>query len=138
MAWPYNPKDASECLPEGEYDASIATVEEKISKSGGNPMLAVGFSVPMNGRQWTVRDYIVNPSSLFKLKQISRCFGKLADFDAGLFDLAQFKGRALRLVLAVESEPGFADKNVIKAFKETNGAVRRPAATQQDDADIPF
>ena len=39
----YNPKDASNCFPIGEYAATLIKVEESTSKvkadgSGGNPM----------------------------------------------------------------------------------------------------
>lgn len=139
MAWPYNPKDARECLPEGEYDAEITTVAEKTSKAG-NPMLEVTLSAMQNGRPWPVREYIVNPATLYKLKQIARALGCLQEFEEGRFDLQDHVGRVVKVVLSVEVQPGYQDKNQVKSYREASfvpvGSTK-PSGNDQSD-DIPF
>lgn len=142
MSFNYNPKDAVECLAEGEYDAELTKVEEKVSKAAGNPMLEVTWTVMQNGRAWTVRDYIVQPSGLFKLKMIARAWGKLDEFEAATFDLAAHTGKVARLYLTVQQSDGYADKNQVNSVKATIGMPVVTSATAPEpaaaDSDIPF
>lgn len=145
MAWKYNPKDAESCLPEGEYEATVNSVTEGESKTSGNPMLTVGFAVyPPAGGERKVNDYIVNPSTLFKMKKIARALGEEDDFKAGTFDLADHIGANLTLVLDVQQQDGFDDKNNVKDYKPlarrtvASGTRKAAPAETIEDKDIPF
>jgi hypothetical protein len=143
----YDPKDATDCLPEGEYDAELHSVKEKVSKKG-NPMLEVEWVIDHGGRQWTVRDYIVSPSGIYKLKMIARAWQALGEFENRSFDLAKRVGQMARLRLQIDQQEGFADKNVIAhvgpASFEPNPAQERRgtdlahAGARQKDDEIPF
>lgn len=138
MAWTYNPADAIECLPEGDYQAELAKVEEKTSKAG-NPMLEVTWSVFDNGKTKTVRDYIVQPSGLFKMKQIARAWSMLNEFESGDFDLAAHVGKMAELHLTVESSDKYSDRNQVAGFRAASHARPTPAPqTAQADSEIPF
>jgi hypothetical protein len=139
MGWNYNPKDAVECLPEGEYDAELTTVEEKTSKKG-NDMLEVVWTVMLNGRAWPVRDYIVQPSGLYKLKMIARALDRLEEFEAAEFDLAAHVGEVMRLYMTVQKSDQFADRNQINGYRPTPaGTTVKPSPqVAESDEHIPF
>lgn len=128
----YDPTQASSCLPAGTYPAVISKVEEQISKAG-NPMLKLTFEAYHGDRKQIVYDYIVNPATLYKLKQLARSLGKLADFEAKKFDAMQHQGESLVLSLKEESDD-FGDKNTVKAYKPKDA----PTAPADADPDIPF
>lgn len=149
MGFRYDPKDAVQCWPEGTYEATIVSVEEKQSKAG-NDMLVVKFRCYSDNRQTLVTDYITDAMT-WKLKKIAKAVGMLAEFDANqpnwYFDL---QDRNLRVVLKVDEQDGFDDKNQVRGYEPTavSGAPAkpsnpRPAATTQkfepvEESDIPF
>ncbi len=126
----YDPKDATSCLPEGEAQLVLVKVEEKQSKAG-NDMAVLTFDAFSGERRGRVTEYVVNPTTLFKLKQIAKAFGPKAsaEFDAGKFDPSDYVEESLMAVLKVESQDGFDDKNVVKKYlPKTAGDVTKPTA----------
>lgn len=137
MAWNYTPKDASDCLDEGKYEAFLERVEQKTS-SKGNPMLAVIWTVPWNGRDWRVRDFIVNPSTLFKLKLIAKAWNEQREFDEGRFDMEEHIKQPIMLHLDVQTSAIYGDQNQVVGYEASSGApppAKQPVAA---DADVPF
>ena len=152
MSFNYDPKDATNCLPAGEYDATLANVEEKRSKAG-NPMLELTYAVYGGGREVRIRDYVVNPSGIYRLRNLARALGKEDEFNSGSFDAQNYKDTDVRVELSVEQQEGFDDQNRIKkvlpptAAKQpvSYRAPKQPAApnpiSQKEEfqpADIPF
>ena len=140
MAFSYDPKAALDCLPEGEYESLLHMVEEKTSAKG-HPMLAITWIVPWNGKEWRVRDWIVNPATLYKLKKIAICLGHGWQFEDGTFDLADFIGRCVRLNLDVETSIKFGDQNRVNGYSESAGlppTESELAAAPSQDEDVPF
>lgn len=135
--WNYNPKDAENVLPAGDYAGVLDTVTQKTSKAG-NPMLAVKWIVYHDGGTVELTDYIVNPSSLFKLKKIARAIGKESEFKAGTFDLADHLNSNVTLTLKVESQAGYDDKNVVRDFKPSATGAAVTQTVPVDDPDLPF
>lgn len=143
MAFGYNPKDASGCLEKGTYDAELTSVEEKKSKSGSD-MLAIVWTVPFNGKDYAVKDYIV-ASNLFKLKNIAQAWGMFREFEERQFDLAEHIHRSISIRLDVDSNPIYGDKNSIVGYAAASGPVMTqqappapPDANEEPDAKIPF
>ena len=142
MPWTYNPSEAMECLPVGDYDAELTTVIEKTSKAG-NPMLEVTWSIMHNGKVWPVRDYIVNPGTLYKLKGIARAWQMMQDFESGTFDLQEHVGAIIRVSLRVESSDVYGDKNQIQGYRPTSldaghKIIKREPEPVEKDVEIPF
>ena len=136
----YKPSDASECLPAGDYDAQLDVVEETVSKKG-NPMLVVDWLILLNGRKWSVRDYIVSPQAIWKLKQIAVAFNQLDDFNDGVFDASMLLGQVATLSLIVRTSPEFGDQNSVKAYRAVGGNHQAPASVPTSapaDEDVPF
>ena len=132
----YNPEDASSVFAKGEYDAVLKKVTEKTSKAG-NAMLEVNWTLYDGERQTGLFDYIVNPATIYKLKQIAKAMGKLADFEGKTFDLAAHVESTIRVAVDVEEQDGFDDKNVVKKYlPKANGTPTQ--AKRAEDPDIPF
>jgi hypothetical protein len=139
--WDYDPKKATECLPEGDYAAELAEVEETTSKKG-NAMLVVTWTVYQSSdRTHRVLDYIVNPGGLFKLKGIARAWQLLHEFDAANFDIAAHKGRLITLRLTVQTSEQYPDRNNVAGYalatiEAEQAAIARPAVEAGEE--IPF
>lgn len=112
---PYDPKDAVLVFPAGDYPAALASCEQKMSKAG-NDMYELAFDVWQGERQMQVRDYVVMPQFLWKLKRLARAIGQSDAFEAGKFDPAEHIGRNLVVSLEIESRDGFDDRNLIRAY----------------------
>jgi hypothetical protein len=151
MAWSYDPKDASNALPASQYNATLSTCEEQVSK-GGNPMLKLSYTVyPPQGGERTVYDYIVNPAGIWKLKKLAGALGQGGAFMAGNFDPARHLGANLDLVLEVEDDAQYGEKNVIRGYAPSTisgqrqaaaparaGKTTMPADSSINEDDIPF
>lgn len=135
----YNPEDATSCLPEGEATMVLIKAEDKVSRAG-NDMAVITFDAYVGERKGRVTEYIVNPTTLYKLKQIAKALGSKAvgEFDKGEFDPNAHAGETLRAVLAIDSQDGFDDKNVVKKYLAAGDAAPAPKPVDSNAADCPF
>lgn len=127
----YDPKDASpDVWPKGDYDATLDNVENTNSKAG-KPMQVWTFTVyAPDGSTQEIKDYVVIPAALFKVKQLAIALGKREEFEAATFQPEDNIGCGMTAVLAIEEQQGFDDKNRIAKVKAKapNGTpVARPA-----------
>lgn len=133
MAFNYNPNDAVSSWPADDYDGEIASIEEQTSKAG-NDMLKLGVKVyHPDGRDKIVTDYIVNPTGLFKLKQIAMALGQGAVFNAGKFDPYSMKDKRICVSLKVTESEQYGEKNEVKKYsspKVSSPAKPNPAAAR--------
>ena len=137
-------------MSNGEYECEIVGAEETVSKAG-NDMLKLVICIYGNeGEQVRVYDYIVSPSTIYKLKSICRCCE--LEFD-GILDEQLLIGRRMRVLTKVEPErtvdgKTYSERNSIVKYVsgiETKSVVQdaTPAAKVSSDAaplpdDIPF
>ena len=139
----FDPKDAKEndfpVLQPGIYEAEVLSVEDKVSKAG-NQMLVLSLCVFGNaGEKVRVFDYIVNPSTLWKLKSICRC---LSWEFMGTLDEQLLVGKRFKVKLKLKPEGEFPAKNEIVHYEEGIGVPKtdaEPANSTAPTADeIPF
>jgi len=135
----YNPEDAVAVFPEGDYPAILHNVMEKTSKAG-NDMYELIFRVFNGDREMQIKDYIVIPSFVWKLKRIAQAYGAEEEFQAGDFNPRKWVEKSLTVSLEVEKQEGFDERNVIKKYAPRhNGPVALvPAPTTNDKDDLPF
>lgn len=145
MGW-YDPKAGTNVLPEGEYEATIESVENKPSSSG-KPMQRVTFRV-YGTTERTIREYFVQPDSVWKYRKLAQALNQVGAFDAGTFDAANHIGANLRVKLGIKTTAEYGDQNTVEAFMPT--AVRGSEPTTRakppagkasaviDSDDIPF
>lgn len=130
MAFSYNPQDAKRtCLPDGTYDAELMSVTEKVSRAG-EQMLEVIWTIPLNGKENKVKDFVLNPKTVFKLENIAKAWGEFQVFEEGRFDLAEHIRRQITLKLNVKSSPEFGNQNNVVAYLPASGHALPPRAIE--------
>ena len=146
----FNPREAEDktfiCLPAGDYEAEIVNAENKVSKSSGKPMIELQMNChATDGNAVRVFDYIVNPSSLWKLKSICRCCGM--DFNEGKIDEQLLVGRRMSVKLKVRpATDKYSEKNEVFAYLENITSTTPTQSTNSDtlktaavvDDNVPF
>lgn len=142
----FNPKAASTLIPDGEYDAEIAAAEEAESKKG-NAMMKLTVRVwAGGGGPRTVFDYIVDPHSIWKLKQIAAAIGKQDVFESGDMGPGEIAGESVRVAIKTQKDRTgqFEDKNVVARYlapaagMAANDTGASGAAGGDHDDNIPF
>lgn len=138
----FNPDDAVNLMPDGEYDAEIADAEEARSKNG-NDMMKLTVRVFPGGGPRLLFDYAVVPSTLYKLKQLAGAVGLADKFAKGELQPEDIKGKSVRVTIGTEpAKNGFEPKNkVTRYLPQEAGHVAPPAASRRApvaDDDIPF
>jgi hypothetical protein len=136
MSFKYDPRSASRCLPAGNYEAVLESAEEATSKKG-NAMLVVKWTVFESADNYReVKDFIVHPSTVWKLKNIARAWGLLGSFEAGTFDLQDHLQKHITVVMEIQvGDPKYGEQNSIVGYLEppTAGfAMPTPAAKSVD------
>ncbi len=101
-------------------------------------MLVVTWEVQGAERIFRLKDYIVSPATLFKLKNIARALGESRDFEAGCFDLEQHKNKIVNLRLAVQSSDQYGDRNNVVEYKEGKFEPQEPTRVRDPESEIPF
>ena len=152
MTFEYNPKEAKSeyaVLPNGEYECEIVGAVNTVSKAG-NDMIKLVLCVYGNeGEQVRMYDYIVSPSTLWKLKSICRCCE--IEFD-GILDEQLLIGRRMRVLTKVDPERNvdgktYSERNSIAKYVSGIGnqstVTDPPVVTDDKDVqplpdDVPF
>lgn len=122
MGFNYNPKDATNLIPDGEYDAIVTIADEQESKAG-NAMLKLSVKVWHGGRESIVFDYIVVPATVWKLKQLLSALGMSERFEAGSVVPKDLVGKTIRVFVKTrEDKTGkYSDQNVITKYMASTG-----------------
>lgn len=118
-----NVSSGFEVLPEGNYDATVAKVEVRNTKSGDSQYLNFEWDViDENGKERKVWDIAsLKPQALWKLKGIMEAFGMITEGSIDL-DPEEFVGQSAVLELAIDTYNG-KERNVVKTIKGSVGAV---------------
>ena len=104
MSFEYNPKEVKSeymILNNGEYECEIVSAEETVSKAGNDMIKLVLCVYGNDGEQVRVYDYIVSPSTIYKLKSICRCCD--IEFD-GVLDEQLLVGKRMLVLLSMYQE----------------------------------
>ena len=143
MTFEYNPKDIKTdypVLPNGEYECEIVAAVETVSNAGNDMIKLVLCVYGKEGEQVRVYDYIVSPSTLYKLKSICRCCG--IEFD-GILDEQLLVGRRMNVLTKVEPErtvdgKTYSERNSIAKY--VSGLGKQTTVTDPpvaaDDKDV--
>jgi hypothetical protein len=147
-------------LPDGEYDAVIATSEDKVSANSGNPMMDMTLDVyDLQGVPHTVRDFLVfTENMMWKVIYCADSAGLLKEYEEKKFCSELVKGKTVRVKITTEvggeipqdklkgKSPGsrYPDKNKVAYYikKGDQKSSSPPLKTEDDpfadDSDIPF
>lgn len=133
----YDPKDASNCIPAGLYEASIRAVfNEKddgtplVTRSGEEMQKIVWDVYTDKGtRQFT--EYHAGGNMLWRYKRLAQALGAEDAFKKGEFDAKNFEGENVQLELTVKESEQYGDQNQVKAYTAKagppKGAPKQPA-----------
>lgn len=106
-----------ELLPEGTYPASVAKVEQVLSKSKGNPMLKVEFNIEADGytgrKVWA--NYVLTPAAMWKVQELFKALGLEADAILEI-DTDDLVGMTCQLKIAQREYEGDIQNEVKKAL----------------------
>ena len=127
----FDPKDAAQIIPAGEYDAEVLSAEEKITKTSNKPMLKLVFKIFSGSSEAMLNDYIVVPETVWKLKRLCEAAG-VEGFDSGEVNTAKLVGKGVRLKIKVKpATEKYPESNSVAGYAKIGGE------TASDDLAIP-
>lgn len=93
-------------IPPGEYEATVESVTEEISKSSGKPTLKWVFTVDVDGSDRKIfYNTSLQPQALFKLRELLEAMGLEVSGKMEL-DLAEYRGLSLGVKIDSEEYEG--------------------------------
>ena len=106
-----------EPLPEGVYAASVAKVEQVLSKTSGNPMLKVEFDIMAEGfeKRKVWGNYVLTESAMWKVKELFEALGLEADSIVEM-DTDDLVGLTCNLKIAQREYEGNIQNEIKKAM----------------------
>lgn len=136
----YNPKDAANILPAGEYEATIEEYVDKdkegkpLVSTKGEEMIYVVFKV-YGEREVSLRCYFTVKGGLWRYRELAGALGKAQDFTDKKFSAANYIGSGITVVLSEKDDAKYGPQNNIDEFKPL---VRASSGTTVTTEDIPF
>lgn len=127
MAVSYSKDDANkDCQMAGDYEATLAAYDEKMTKTQ-KPMMVLSWKCyTPEGNEFMVKDYVVIPDGVWKIKKIAMALDKLKDFEAETFQPQDEVGCSIVLTLGVQKDDTYGDKNNVKAYKPLDRKLSQP------------
>ena len=125
----YNPDDALQIVPAGNYDAVVFSAKTGETKKGA-PKLDMTLKVyDPKGVNPLVRDTIMSPFGIRRLKQLCEATG--VDFSGGEVDPEEFPGKNVQVRLCVRTDPTgqYDDQNSVSAYLSDDVQVISQAAS---------
>jgi hypothetical protein len=110
----------------GDYDFEIVDASEKVSQSGGNPMIELKLKLSNGkGSGRTITDYLLAETPE-KLRHASEACGVLDRYNTGSLSNSDFRGKRGKLKLGIEKDRKhvYPDKNVVLDYVCASGASR--------------
>lgn len=134
----YAPKDAKKLFDAGDYQAELTSFEEKTTKTG-KPMLVVNLQVYPRGAGQSIllRDWIVNPDSIWKLKKLAVALGVSDKFENQTFNPEDYTGSSVIVTLKVKTDDKYGEQNSVVGYKPFAESKPFTASLQEDAAKEP-
>jgi hypothetical protein len=113
--------------PRGAYDFEVSTAEDAISKKGSEMIVLELLVFDEHGNHKKLKDWLVE-SLPVKLKHACAAVGLHAAYENGNVASFDFVGRTGRLMLGIQKQDGFPDRNNVTGYVPAAEAAARPAA----------
>lgn len=123
----YEPDEANRVWPDGTYSASIITVQKKTSRAG-NSMLEICLEVYLGTKKKLLWDYIVRPTTIWKLEELAKALGAIKAFKEKTFDLKEYVGKSLEISIRTKDDAEFGKHNVVAKY----------ISSKEVDREVPF
>jgi hypothetical protein len=147
MAWKYKKdEEAAKGCPVGKHEATLAAVEDKVSRNGNN-MRVCTFTVYLpGGGEYRVKDYFVegNGYAVARMHDLANALGAEQDWESETFDAAEWL--QTNLVVEVGHKQGDEYTRIVGFEKLVRGSAAgapskqavKAASVPPDDDSIPF
>ena len=132
----YDPKDAVQLVPEGEYEAVVFTAETGKTKKDDSKLGITSKVYGPEGRSPLVTDNIVAPFGIRRLKQLCAATGVAFNGEVNAQD---FVGKNVKVkVIVKHDETGqYDDRNDIRAYMPDGGSPATVPITQPESPSDP-
>jgi hypothetical protein len=138
MTFKYDPAKAVRCLKDGIYTAWIKSITTANTRSG-LPMLVMDFDVTDGECSRVARGWIINPLSLYLLRELAEAVEDLEAFDAGEFDPWRHLGSEISVELRTVQNDLYGEQNIITHYHRKRSIDSRASPPPKDSVDdIPF
>lgn len=119
--------DAERMLPAGEYDFTVVSAVEKMSKSN-NEMIELTLTIFSGVGERTMKDWLLDKLA-WKVKHFAYAVGVEAAYEAGGLDASTLVGRSGKVVIKQGKANGdFSARNEVKDYVvPVAGAAPTPA-----------
>lgn len=131
----YDPKNASNVIPEGTYDATLRAVltekenGEPLRTRAGDDMQKVVWTVYTERGDRMLSEYHADGAMLWRYKKLAKALGAEDAFAKGEFDACNFIGENIRLVIEVEEHEKYGEQNRVAAYE---AKVTAPAGAPKE------
>ena len=140
----FQPKTAEEIavanlIPDGEYDFSVIDAENTQSKNG-NDMIRLKLCVYSGDKEIHILDYLL-PTFERKLRRACEAVGILEQYNKGLLDAEDFKGRNGKAKICIKKQDDYDPKNEVKDYivdRSFKAPQEERATIDKQGDDIPF
>lgn len=135
----YNPEDAVNLIPDGDYEASIKAVYDEnregqpIADKSGNPGEMIAFEVYVDGGARTLHEtFYSGPKSLWRYAMLASALGESDAFKAAKFNASNHIGTNLNLTLGSREYQGRSYQQ-IKDFNPSKVGAAAPSTVTAGD-----
>lgn len=143
MAFQHKPKEETDVLPKGIYDAVVMDAKERTSKKGNNMLeLKVKVFAP-GGDSILVYDYLVDiETQAWKIRHF--CDSAGLNYNLGTIEAEQARNANIKVNLIIEDSPEYGRQNKVKDFIPRDGGMGDSRQTASEirsevtDEDLPF
>jgi hypothetical protein len=135
----FNPEEAAgNVLPEGKYPAVIEGFQPGNSKKSGAPYLKAAIRVYGGDKEIVINDILMlEGDGLFRLKNLASACGMKDEFATGKLDESKMVQQSVTVVLGIEEDDTFGDRNRIKRYEQKQGNAPAPAKPTTTRASAP-
>lgn len=149
-------KERFQLLDDGEYDAVIDTISERLSSTGNN-MIEVNLSVyDKNGKPHPIRDFwVFTPKMMWKIIHGCKSAGLSVEYENKTFNPVMLSGKCVRVLISTQTgkmipneklngKPQgsvYPDKNSVDDYIACMTNVTKASQPVDDgfgDKDVPF
>lgn len=120
--------------PKGAYDFEVASADDATSKKGSEMIVLELMVYDRQGARRTLKDWLVETMPI-KLKNACEAVGLEGAYDNGNVSSFDFVGRTGKLMLGIERQDGYEDRNKVTGYVPAApvpaSAPRAPAAGSQ-------
>lgn len=134
---PKTEKELSNLFPEATYDFEIVEARDTLSKNE-NDMIELKVVIYNGDKTIRIFDYLLEAIA-YKLRHCADACGLLSQYETGTLKGEMFVGKTgkCKVVIKVDKDGKYPDKNEIKDYVKRDAAKAAPSAAKGQDGPPP-